>query len=192
VLSDGNQYEIWFPDLQRSYPLRLLKSDPANDIALLQVLPAEDGDSPSLTSLAIGRSEGPQLGEGVVTLGYPLSGILGDSPHVSNGIVSAVEGIGGDPRFLQVDLAVQPGNSGGPLLDSGGRVIGVVSSRLADLPVLEATGALPQNVNFALKVDYLLPLVGERGELHADVGGLSTVEQVRRLRGSVGQIRVYE
>jgi S1-C subfamily serine protease len=56
-----------------------------------------------------------------------------------------------DTRELQLTAPIQPGNSGGPLLDLSGNVVGIVSSRISDLAVAKATGSLPQNINFAIK-----------------------------------------
>jgi S1-C subfamily serine protease len=82
-------------------------------------------------------------------------------------------GPGNDARLLQITVPVQPGNSGGPLLDSSGNVVGVIVSGLDAMWILESTGSLPQNVNFAIKagvarafldgsgVDYRLAGTGE-------------------------------
>ena len=61
--------------------------------------------------------------------------------------------MGDDARMIQISAPVQPGNSGGPLLDSSGRVIGVVNSKLNEIAYAKATGDLPQNVNFAIKAN---------------------------------------
>ena len=66
---------------------------------------------------------------------------------------------GSDVRFYQVDVPIQPGNSGGPLLNKKGEVAGVITSTLNQITALRLTGSLPQNVNFAVKTDYLLPLI---------------------------------
>lgn len=90
-------------------------------------------------------------GESVVAVGFPLAGILATEANVTTGIVSATAGIGGDARYLQMTAPVQPGNSGGPLLDSSGLVIGIVSLKLNAAAAIDATGAIPENVNFAIK-----------------------------------------
>lgn len=90
-------------------------------------------------------------GESVVAIGFPLTGILATEANVTTGIVSATAGIGGDARYLQMTAPVQPGNSGGPLLDSSGLVIGVVSLKLDAAAAIDASGAIPENVNFAIK-----------------------------------------
>ena len=83
--------------------------------------------------------------------GYPLKGFLAKGLSVSTGAVNSLAGIGDDARFLQISAPVQPGNSGGPLLDKGATVIGIVVAKLDALKVAEITGDIPQNVNFAIK-----------------------------------------
>jgi S1-C subfamily serine protease len=91
------------------------------------------------------------LGEEVIAIGYPLRGILASGPSVSVGNISALAGMFDDSRMLQISSPVQPGNSGGPLLNHAGNVLGVVTSKLDALKVAKETGDVPQNVNFALK-----------------------------------------
>ena len=83
----------------------------------------------------------PLLGEAVATYGFPYSGIL--SPNFTSGDIAALSGPKGDTRFLQTSTPIQPGNSGGPLLDMFGRVVGVVVAQLNAIP--------NQNVNFAIQ-----------------------------------------
>jgi TPR repeat protein/S1-C subfamily serine protease len=94
---------------------------------------------------------GVRPGDSVVAVGFPLQGLLASSTNVATGTVSALAGIRDDIRYLQISAPVQPGNSGGPLLDLSGNVVGVVVAKLDALKVAEATGDIPQNVNFAIK-----------------------------------------
>lgn len=125
--------------------LELVFADPSNDLALLRA------DTPP-PGVALFR-DGPQarLGEAVMVVGYPLGGLLGSGPQVTTGNVSSLIGPGDDTRSLQFTAPTQVGNSGGPLLDSSGAVVGVVSSKLNVLRIHEMTGDVPQNVNFAIK-----------------------------------------
>ena len=96
-------------------------------------------------------AERPKLGQSVIVLGYPLQGLLASSVNVTTGAVSALAGPGDDTRLIQISAPVQPGNSGGPLLDQTGAVIGVVSSKLDALKTQELVGDVPENVNFAIR-----------------------------------------
>ncbi len=92
-----------------------------------------------------------RAGEDVVVVGYPLRGLLSSDASVTTGAVSALSGLRDDARYLQITAPVQPGNSGGPLLDMSGSVVGVVVSKLNALKIAQTTGDIPQNVNFAIK-----------------------------------------
>jgi uncharacterized protein len=104
-----------------------------------------------LMPLPFRDGRGIRAGDGVVLVGFPYSGLLTTSPNVSVGAVSALAGLHDDTRFLQISAPVQPGNSGGPLLDLSGNVIGVVVATINVPAVLKVTGSVPQNVNFAIK-----------------------------------------
>lgn len=118
--------------------------DAGNDLALLKA-PVR------LPVAAIRDDGGIRAGDSVVAVGFPLPGLLASEANVTTGTVSALAGIGNDTRFLQMTVPVQPGSSGGPLLDLEGRVVGVVVGKLDALEVASLTGDIPQNVNFAIK-----------------------------------------
>ncbi len=90
-------------------------------------------------------------GEDIVAYGFPLAGVLSSGGNVVTGNITALAGLGDDSRFLQISAPVQPGNSGGPLFDRNGNVVGVVVAKLNALKIASATGDIPQNVNFAIK-----------------------------------------
>jgi S1-C subfamily serine protease len=107
-------------------------------------------------SLAPARSG--RMGELLFTIGFPISSYLGTDAKLTEGTVSALSGPGGEISFIQITAPVQPGNSGGPVVNGQGQIIGIVSSTIASLPFLMATGVAPQNVNWAVKADYARPL----------------------------------
>ena len=128
----------------RKQPLTVVATDSENDLALLK-LPAP---SPNIARFREGRTI--MAGDGVVAVGFPLHGLLAAEANVTTGTVSALAGLGNDTRFLQITAPIQPGNSGGPLLDQGGHIVGVIVSSLNAFTMAKATGSLPQNVNFAI------------------------------------------
>ena len=129
------------------YVASVIASDPANDLCLLL--------APAVTNSAIQTVEAYSVvvGQAVYCLGYPLEGgiVNNVSPVVGNGVVASLRGLEGDTRHLQVTVAMNPGNSGGPIFDESGRWIGVAAHKLADLYSLRKTGQLPQGFNFAVK-----------------------------------------
>jgi hypothetical protein len=124
-------------------PLKLIGADNLNDLALLKI------DSTEKNSCQFCNFY--ELGENVIVAGYPYQGILSDSLNITEGIVSGLSGVGNDSRFLQITAPLQPGNSGGPLFNQKGNVVGVVTAKLNALKFIEYTGSIPENVNFALK-----------------------------------------
>jgi S1-C subfamily serine protease len=128
--------------------LRLVSSDETNDLALLQApTPFKD--------VATIRDKPIHSGDSVIAIGYPYHGLLTSDFTVTTGIVSSLGGVLNDTRYLQISAAVQPGNSGGPLLDSGGEVVGMVAAKLNALKFARATGNIPENINFAIKTGML-------------------------------------
>jgi S1-C subfamily serine protease len=133
-------------------PATVMRVDEANDLAIIQVAESD------LNTLPVAPSRGVRLGQSVATIGFPNITIQGFSPKVTRGEISSLNGIGDDPRSWQISAPVQAGNSGGPLLDASGNLIGIVVSKLG-LKAAAATGDLPQNVNYAVKSAYALALL---------------------------------
>ncbi len=127
-------------------PAKLIAADRDRDLALLST------DKPAGPALVFRETPPVRRGESVITYGFPLSGLLSSGPTLTTGNINALAGLRDNPANYQISAAVQPGNSGGPLFDSQGHVIGVVVSKLNAARVAEMTGGdIPQNVNFAVK-----------------------------------------
>ncbi len=138
--------------------LTVIQSDDSLDLALLKFAPPQAGDPLTFddliprTDIAKFRAGAPpRIGETVIAFGFPLPGVLSTEGNVTLGILSATLGLGNDPHEFQITAPVQAGNSGGPLLDASGSVIGVVVAKLDVGKVAKIFGDIPQNVNFAVK-----------------------------------------
>ena len=130
--------------------LRVVSTDANNDLALLQ--------APSATTFkdfARIRDRSIRSGDSIVAIGFPFHGLLTSDFTITTGIVSSLSGMRNDSRFLQISAPVQPGNSGGPLFDTTGQIVGVVAGKLDGLRVAAATGNIPENINFAIKTGAL-------------------------------------
>ena len=150
---------------------KVLEADPYKDLALLKI------EAKGLTAAPLGDSDKLKPGEVVITIGFPLSTIIGSATaSIFEGKLNAKR----DEKIemLQIDAAVNPGNSGGPLVNDRGEVIGIVVSKLNAKYFLENADMLPERVNFAiplrearglLKVPYpySLPVPKARTEMKA-------------------------
>jgi S1-C subfamily serine protease len=149
--------------------LRRLGADTNLDVAAF----ASAAPSPDWFTL----SAAPQarLGQRVHAAGFPYYSIVGTTLHLTGGNVSALAGVNDDARFFSFTAPVQPGNSGGPLIDAEGRVMGLVVSRLSEHYIVEETGSLPQNMNYALGSAALAAFLERIGASHRD-GGLGSFD----------------
>ncbi len=132
---------------------RVLKADTNNDLAIVRV------ETNQKHSVATFRPIPVRRGEEVYVLGFPFAAILGNNLTISEGIVSSPAGIGGDVRNFSLSAPVQPGNSGGPVLDASGTVIGTVVAKLDAMKTLEVAGSLPENINFAVQGNLMATLM---------------------------------
>ena len=117
------------------------------------------------------------LGGTVATVGFPNIGLQGFAPKLAKGEIASLSGAGDDARYFQISVPVQPGNSGGALVDERGNVVGVVAAKLSASAALKATGALPENVNYAVKSSYLLSFLESVPEVAAKLKEPETKER---------------
>ena len=127
---------------------RIVARDTRNDLALLHLVTRPDATT---AKPVVFRSTPMQLGESVYVLGYPYSGMLDNGVNFTNGMVSSSAGMDNDSTRFQLTAPVQPGNSGGPVLDQAGNLLGVVVARMSDVATIAQTSTVPQNVNFGIK-----------------------------------------
>ena len=162
---------------------RVVARDEKNDLALLAT-----GLRPSQAAnwrLSI------RQGEDIVVYGFPLAGVLASGGNVAVGNVTALAGLGNDSRFLQISAPVQPGNSGGPLLDRNGNVVGIVVAKLNALGIASVTGDIPQNVNFAIKTSVTVSFLDAQHVVHTESTGtavLSTPDIAERAKALTLQV----
>ena len=128
--------------------------DPKNDVAILKA----DIQDRKLRPLVLSKGTGI-LGARVFTIGYPHIAIFGNSPKITSGEVSG--NLPRDPTKLLISVPVQMGNSGGPLINMSGEVVGLVIEKTRADKVLASTGDLTENVNFALKAKYIDALLDD-------------------------------
>ena len=116
-----------------------------------------------LASGGLLRSEDVELGEDVLVAGYPYGEIFSNTIKVTGGMVSANRGLGDDTGQFQMDAAVQPGNSGGPIYDENGNIVGVVVAQLNKRKFEKIVGSIPENVNFGIKASTVRQFLNASG-----------------------------
>ncbi|MBT3550616.1 MAG: trypsin-like peptidase domain-containing protein, partial [Rhodospirillaceae bacterium] len=154
----------------------LMSFDRRNDLALLKLgsLDMATVETKSLikklgikvvplVSHGLLRSKDVELGESVLVAGFPYGELYGNTIKVTGGMVSAVHGVSDDTAQFQMDAAAQSGNSGGPIYDENGNIVGVVVAQLNKLQVAKTTGSLPENVNFGIKASTVRQFLTKSG-----------------------------
>lgn len=144
----------------RTQNRRLLKAtviaiDKERDLALLKV----EG---KYTPLRVDQTGRVSKGQRVMAIGYPQPTIQGSESKVTDGVISSFTGLRNDDNWFQISVPIQGGNSGGPLINEDGVVIGIVVATVNAQKFLSITGSIPQNVNFAIKSNVLSDFLAEQ------------------------------
>lgn len=156
VIRDASSIEVIVREGRR-LPAKVESLSRGLDVAILRV----NYETASYFPL---KATTPTAGMRVFTVGYPVPGVLGQEPKVSEGIISALSGIRDDASFMQISIPIQPGNSGGPVITESGDLVGIVSSSAAVAAFLKKTGTIPQNVNWATRASMAVPMVRSKGK----------------------------
>jgi len=146
----------------------------ATDLALVRI------ESVELDYLSLAPARSAKTGDDVFTIGYPVTSVLGDEPKFTDGTISALSGIGGEAILLQISVPVHPGNSGGPLVNDAGEVVGVVTSTAAAVPFFRHTGTIPQNIGWAVKSSYAAALFDPPPRLPEAARRAAAIERTKR------------
>ena len=160
VIDGVENINILIPGHEKEYEASIVLKDENNDLSILRI----EGFRYSETytdeiPYSFADPTSVRVGQEAYTIGYPLGSFLGKSAKLSKGIISSLFGIKDDPRLYQISNPIQPGNSGSPLFNMNGELIGVVVASLNSKYFLEQASIIPQNVNFAIKANYLRNLV---------------------------------
>jgi S1-C subfamily serine protease len=168
----------------RALPAQTVFADSRNDLALLHV-------EAMLPGVAQFRPQvGLHLGEDIVALGFPLQGLLGTGPQASAGNIAALCGIGNDSSVFQFTAPIASGNSGGPILDMTGHLVGLVSSSL-NLERIRERGASAENINFGIKGAMMLSFLDSFGiepQMGRDGAAIGRAAVVRQARDVIAKV----
>lgn len=172
----------------------LIMKDKRNDLAVLQVKDkAALKDRVSSLPYRLAKRSDIKVGQETVTIGFPLGSDLGRNHKVGTGVISALSGVNDEPGRMQISNPIQPGNSGGPVFNRRGEIVGVVVAGLSDKHYYEKRGFVPQNVNFAIKLQYLqgvVDLVADES-LSRSESQTTATEEVQTLDSLVENVSPY-
>ncbi len=140
----------------RKYETDIVSYDKKNDLALIK------GNFQPDVVLPL-TSEKPQLAQDIYVSGYPFGLYISSSVKVTKGIISSLTGVGNNLAEMQIDAALQEGNSGGPILDEYGNVVGVAVAKLDMKFALKNFGAIPENTNFGVKANIVEAMLDANG-----------------------------
>jgi uncharacterized protein len=169
--------------------LTLQAFEPASDLALLR-----SSSLAGKSALPLRSGKGIRLADSVMVAGFPLTGIVSPDLNVTTGNVSALSGRDGDRGLFQITAPVQSGNSGGPVLDQAGNLVGVVVSKLDAVLVANITGDLPQNVNFGISLGTLKSFLDANNVDYSSqqaTSDLSNASIAEAARSATFQIQCY-
>ena len=147
VVADSTKVKVIKNGIE--YSATVVASDTSNDIAILKI-------SQATKPLSLITSRKVKIGNNVYSMGFPNVQLQGISPKFTSGVISSLTGLQDDPKHFQISVPVQPGNSGGALVDEKGNVVGIVTAKLSQKVAISTTGTIAENVNYALKSSYVL------------------------------------
>jgi serine protease Do len=188
VVEGGKEFAIR-TGLGEMIKAKLIYTSTTDDLAVLEL------DKPLPADRAIPSSNfvKPKVGRNVVVMGYPLWYMLGEgSPSLTNGVVSKRTGLKDDPGTFQVTAKVNKGNSGGPVFDMRGNVVGITVGKLDLKKISDDQGFLPEDVNFAIHVDRLPKIVGITATAEELKAELSAEELYQAMVGKVVMVATYK
>jgi S1-C subfamily serine protease len=169
---------------------KLVFMSKTDDIAVIEL----DKPQPNDRSISNTAYSKPRVGRNVVVMGYPLWSILGQgSPSLTNGVVSKRTGMGDDTGTFQLTAKVNKGNSGGPVFDMAGNVVGITVGKLDTKKIQEEQGFVPEDVNFAIHVDRLPKLINAQFDTkEISAVELSAEDLYQTMIGKVVMVATYK
>lgn len=191
VVEDASKIELLFPTDTSvvKYNASVISSDKTNDIAILKI---DDSKFVSPGNIPFNITDDYNIGEKVYTIGYPQPDIMGTSYKYTSGEINSLSGMENDITLMQITTPIQPGNSGGPLFNQDGNVVGITTSTLNPFYTAKYSGTIPQNVNYAVKSDYLKPLIKQYFKKPENsLTGKSQSEQIKMLGKFTCLIKVF-
>jgi len=181
-----NASEVKIKIEEKIYTAKIIRNDSNNDLALLKI----DG---SFSALAFSADRSAKMGQNVFTIGHPNPVLQGVNAKFTKGTINSLTGAQDDLRLYQTSIPVQPGNSGGAMLDENGNILGVIVAMLDAKAAFNTSGSLPQNVNYAIKKLYAQAMIDTLPEISDKLIPPSTnkIDSVERAKKATVMILTY-
>jgi len=189
VIENATYLELYFPNdsnIFTRYTAKLIAQDLSNDLAILKI----QDDNNINWNIPYKFELDYSTGEDVFTIGYPDPQLLGIDYKLTDGIINSLSGVLSNRSIMQISTSLQPGNSGGPLFNSDGNIVGITSSTINNEYFYSRTGAIAQNINYAVKIDYLNVLAKEFN-FYNQVSSNSFIETVDELKHKANILKNY-
>jgi S1-C subfamily serine protease len=184
VVKDAEKIKVEYK--RQVFEAKVIVTDTFDDLAVLKV------DGSTFPALAISAKDTVDLGQQVFTIGFPNIEVQGTDPKYTDGRISSLNGMQDDQTEYQISVPVQPGNSGGPLCDANGQVVGVVVARLNDMAVMKMSGAVPQNVNYAVKAQPARQLLRSiKGLDLIAAQGQKPTDAIKTVENAIAMVLIY-
>ncbi len=188
VVEGGKEFAIR-TGLGEVIKAKVIFTSTTDDLAVLEL----DKPLPAERAIPSTNFVKPKVGRNVVVMGYPLWYLLGEgSPSLTNGVVSKRSGLKDDPNTFQVTAKVNKGNSGGPVFDLHGNVVGITVGKLDTKKISEDQGFVPEDVNFAIHVDRLPKILGITATAEESKAELNAEQLYQAMVGKVVMVATYK
>ena len=189
VVEDAKEIQVEYfqKGIKNVYQAKVIVTDKQNDLAIIQI---KDSKFKLLSTIPyVFNTIIKDVGTDVFALGYPIADVMGEEIKFTDGKISSKTGIHGDITVYQISVPIQPGNSGGPLFDNKGNLVGITSS------ALNKEYCASENVNYAIKISYLKNLVDVMPESitlpnNIEIYNRSLTEKIKLLSDFIPIIKV--
>ncbi|MDB5284297.1 MAG: hypothetical protein JWO06_3372 [Bacteroidota bacterium] len=191
VVQGASRIELYFKEdtALHVYNATFVTADKTNDVAILKI---DDNAFKGFDKLPYTISDDYSVGEKVFTIGYPQPELMGTDYKYTSGEINSMSGIENDVTMLQISVPIQPGNSGGPLFNEKGDVVGITTSTLNPFYTAKFGNSIPQNVNYAVKADYVKAVIKPYADKPSNViSDKGTKEKVNLLSHFTCRVKVY-
>jgi len=150
VVKNSDRLQVFYKSKKEN--AKLVIADVKNDIAILKI-------ENTTKAIPLNYERDTLKGSAIIVLGFPNTTMQGNEQKATFGFINSLTGLKRNSVHYQISAPIQPGNSGSPLIDDKGHVLGIISSTINQTTMMKKTGSLAQNVNYAIKIKFAIDLL---------------------------------